>query len=196
MVTDVAIQLAHERLAEAHDLHVALAARVEVGAALASAHQECREGILEDLLECQELQHAEVDGVPEAEATLVGADRAVHLDPESAIDANDALIVHSGNPKDDHPLRLDHPIHDVCFPELWKSAENGPDGFRNLTHRLVELGLRGVLLDDSLHEFRYHKLKRERRVTHGRPRTLNTNAAKTKIERAPLCRNPRTMEPG
>lgn len=35
---DVAVQLAHERLAETHHLGVALALRIEVGAALAAAH--------------------------------------------------------------------------------------------------------------------------------------------------------------
>jgi hypothetical protein len=69
---DVAEELGHEALAEAHDLGVGLALGIEVGAALAAAHGQGGQGILEDLLEAEELEHAEVDGGVEAEAALVG----------------------------------------------------------------------------------------------------------------------------
>ena len=49
--TDVAVELAHEGLAEAHDLGIALAADAEVAAAFAAAHGQRGEGILEGLLE-------------------------------------------------------------------------------------------------------------------------------------------------
>src|SRR5581483_5512225 len=77
---DVALELGHERLAKAHDLSVALALRVEVRPALATAHRKGGERVLEDLLERQELEQAEVDRGVEAEPALVGADGAVHLD--------------------------------------------------------------------------------------------------------------------
>jgi len=57
---DVPLELGHERLAEAHDLAITLALGVEVGASLAAAHRQRRQRILEDLLERQELQHAQV----------------------------------------------------------------------------------------------------------------------------------------
>ena len=79
-LADVAGELGHEALAEAHDFAVALALRVEVRAALAAAHGKRGEGVLEDLLEGEELEHAEVDARMEAQAALVGADGAVHLD--------------------------------------------------------------------------------------------------------------------
>ena len=50
---DVPVQLAHEALAEAHDLVVALALRVEVAAALAAAHRQRGQAVLEDLLEAR-----------------------------------------------------------------------------------------------------------------------------------------------
>ena len=53
---DVAEQLGHERLAETHDFVVALALGIEVAAALAAAHHDRRQAVLEDLLEGQELQ--------------------------------------------------------------------------------------------------------------------------------------------
>ena len=43
-LADVAAQLGHEGLAEAHDLSVGLALRVEVGAALAAAHRQAWSG--------------------------------------------------------------------------------------------------------------------------------------------------------
>ena len=44
------------------------------------------ERVLEDLLEGEELQDAEVDRGMETQAAFVGADRAVHLDAEAAVD--------------------------------------------------------------------------------------------------------------
>src|SRR5262249_10845369 len=79
---DVARELGHEALTEPHHLVVALAFGFEVRAALAAAHRERGERVLEDLLEGEELEDAEVDGGVESEAALVGADGAVHLDPE------------------------------------------------------------------------------------------------------------------
>ena len=49
--TDVAVELAHEGLAEAHHLGIALAADAEVAAAFAAAHGQRSEGVLEGLLE-------------------------------------------------------------------------------------------------------------------------------------------------
>ena len=51
----MAAQLSHEGLAEAHDLSVGLALRVEVGTALAAAHRQRGQGVLENLLEAKEL---------------------------------------------------------------------------------------------------------------------------------------------
>jgi hypothetical protein len=82
----VAVELGHERLAEAHHLVVALALGVEVRAALAAAHGQRGQRVLEDLLEGEELEDAEVDRGVEAQAALVGADGAVELDAEAAVD--------------------------------------------------------------------------------------------------------------
>ncbi len=54
--TDVAGQLAHEGDAEAADLGIRLALGVEVGTTLATTHHQAGEGILEDLLEAEELE--------------------------------------------------------------------------------------------------------------------------------------------
>jgi hypothetical protein len=46
----------HERLAQAHDLGVALALGVEIAASLARAQRERGEGVLEDLVDTQSVK--------------------------------------------------------------------------------------------------------------------------------------------
>lgn len=46
---------------------------------LATAHGQGSEGVLEDLLKAQELDHAECDGGVEAQASLVGTNGAAEL---------------------------------------------------------------------------------------------------------------------
>ncbi len=74
VLAEVPVQFGHEALAEAHDLVVRLPLGVEVGAALAAADRQAGQGVLEDLLEAEELDDAEVDGRVEAQAALVGAE--------------------------------------------------------------------------------------------------------------------------
>lgn len=59
--TDVLGQLGHEGDAEAADLAVGLALGVEVGTTLTATHGEAGQGILEDLLETEELEDGQVD---------------------------------------------------------------------------------------------------------------------------------------
>ncbi len=59
---NVAIELAHEALAETHDLSVRLAFRVEVGTSLSTSHRKRGQAVLEDLLEGEELEDAHVHG--------------------------------------------------------------------------------------------------------------------------------------
>jgi hypothetical protein len=55
VLAEVAVQLVHERLAEAHDFGIRPAVRVEVAAALRAADALTGQRILEDLLEAEEL---------------------------------------------------------------------------------------------------------------------------------------------
>ncbi len=145
----MAIQLAHERLAEAHDFVVALALGIEVRAALAAAHGQRRQGVLEDLLEGQELEDAEIDRGMKAQAALVRADGAVHLDAETAVDLDAALIVDPWHAEDDGALRLHHPFDDAGLHVVRMGFEEGPEAANHFFHRLVELGLVGVALLQS-----------------------------------------------
>src|ERR1022692_4571187 len=94
---DVTAELGHEALAEAHYFVVALALGVEIRTALAAAHGQRGERILEDLFERQEFQNAEIHRGMEAQSALVGADGAVHLDAEAAINLHFALVVEPGH---------------------------------------------------------------------------------------------------
>ena len=50
----MAVQFRHETLAEPHDLIVAAALGVEIGAALGAAHGKAGEAVLQNLLKTQE----------------------------------------------------------------------------------------------------------------------------------------------
>ncbi|GBC86867.1 hypothetical protein HRbin12_00866 [bacterium HR12] len=151
-LADVPLELGHEGLAEPHDLGVALPLRVEVGAALAPAEGQGREGVLEHLLEGQELEEPEVDGGVEAEPALVRPDRAVHLDAVPAVDLDLPAVVHPGDPEDDDALGLDDPLEDLLLAVLGVALQGELDGLRDLPHGLVELGLARVLGYDVGHQ--------------------------------------------
>ena len=61
MFANVAIELRHETLTEAHDLVIRLALWVEIGATFATTDRQPGQGILENLFETKELDDAEVD---------------------------------------------------------------------------------------------------------------------------------------
>ena len=151
---DMAGKLVHEGLAESHDLVVGLALRVEVRAALAAAHGKGGQGILEDLLEAQELQHAERDGGVEAQASLVGADGGIIFHAEAAVDLNLAGIVDPRDAELDDALGFDDALKQGGLLELWMRVECRLQGAQDLSGCLDELGLLGVfrldLLDDAL----------------------------------------------
>lgn len=83
---NVLAELGHERDTEAADLAVGLALGVEVGTALAAAHVQAGQGILEDLFEAEELQDGQIHRGVEPETTLVGAKGGVELHAVTAVD--------------------------------------------------------------------------------------------------------------
>ena len=103
---DVAVQLAHESLAEAHHFHVRFALGIEVRTALAAAHRERGQRVFEDLLKAQELDDPQVNRRVEAQAALVGADGVVELDAEAAVYLDIAVVVHPGHPEQDGPVGM------------------------------------------------------------------------------------------
>ncbi len=150
---DVPEELGHEALAEAHDFHVALALRIEIGTALAAAHRERREAVLEHLLEGEELQDAEVHGRVETKTALVRSDRAVHLDPEPPVHVDLSLVIDPGNAEQNHALRLDDALEDLRFSVLGVPFENDLERFHDFLYRLMKLRLRRILRFHVRHEF-------------------------------------------
>src|SRR5690606_18578713 len=90
--TQVTVKFNDQCLAESHDFRVGLALWVEVGAALGAAHGQGGEGILEGLLEGQELEDGLVHRGVKTHAALEGADGRIVLDAERAVGANIALV--------------------------------------------------------------------------------------------------------
>src|SRR5690606_34389597 len=110
VLTEMAVEFGHERLAEAHHLAVGPAARIEVRAALTTADRHPGQRVFEGLLEAEELDDAQIDRRVEPQAALVGAERRVELDAEAAVDLDLPVIVHPRHPEDDLPLRLADPL--------------------------------------------------------------------------------------
>ena len=135
---DVAGKLGHEALAETHDFAVGLAARIEVGAALAAAHGKRGEGVLEGLLKAEELENGESYGRMEAETALVRSDRGVELDTIAAVNLNNAVVVDPGNAEHDCALGLDHALENGGLFILGISLDHGGEGGENLFNRLDE----------------------------------------------------------
>ncbi len=153
ILTDMAVQLGHEGLAETHHFGFRLALRVEVGAALAAAHRQAGQRVLESLLEGQELEHALVDRRMEADAALVGSDRAVVLDAIAAVDADMSGIVLPADAKRDHPVRLGHALEDLVLVVFRVVADVVEYALGDFTECLDELGLPRVALLHTLDEF-------------------------------------------
>ena len=139
-------ELGHEGLAESHDFVIGLALGVEVRAALAAAHGERGKGVLEDLLEAQELEHAQRYRGVEAQTALVGADSGVELDAVAAVDLALALIVDPGNTEHNDALGLDQTLEKACLliggVGIYRRGDRGQD----LVCSLDEFGLVGIAL--------------------------------------------------
>ena len=145
VLADVTIQLGDEGLAETHDLGVALAARIEVRAALGAADGQAGHGVLEDLLEAQELHDREVDGGVKADAALVGAKSRVVLNAVAAVDMPHVIVVLPGHAELDDALGLDHPLQQGGLLVLGMGVDHGLQGAEDLLDGLQELGLVGIL---------------------------------------------------
>ena len=147
-LADVAAQLGHERLAETHHFSVGTALRVEVGAALAAAHGQRGQRVLEDLLEAEELDDTLVDGRVEAQAALVRSDGGVELHAVTTVHLHLALIIGPGHAELHHALRLDDALQHACLLVLRVLLDYRLDGLEHLAYSLKELRLVAVALFD------------------------------------------------
>src|SRR5690606_14163268 len=148
VLADVAERLGHERLAEAHDLAVGPPGRVEVRAALGTTDRHAREGVLEDLLEAEELHDPEVHRGVEAQAALERAESGVELDAKAPVDLDATGVVDPRDAEDDLPLGLADALEHRGIGVVGVLAQHGTEALEDLAHRLVELGLTRVACQD------------------------------------------------
>ena len=125
VLADVAVELGHEALAEPHDLGVGAALRVEVRPALAAADRSPVRAFLKICSKPRNLTMPEVDDGVEPQTALVGAERAVELHPETAVDVHLTAVVLPGHPEDDLPLRLAEALDDPGLCVVLTGGEHG-----------------------------------------------------------------------
>ena len=143
-LADVAVQLGHKALAEAHHFHIALALGVKVRAAFAAAHGQGGQAVFEDLLKAQKLQDALVDRGVEPQAALVGADGTVELYPVAPVHLYLALIIHPGHTEADDALRLHQTLDQAVGFVLGVLVHQGLDALQDLPDSLQKLRLAGI----------------------------------------------------
>ena len=128
----LAPELGDECLAETHNLHVALAAWREVGAALCATHCKGGQRVLEGLLEGKELEDGGVDGAVETNASLVGADGIVVLDAIAHIVAHLTLVIDPGNTEAEDAIGNAESLYQVVALEFGVLVVGVLDGGQNL----------------------------------------------------------------
>ena len=148
----VVVELRHISLTEAHDLGIRLAPGIEVGAALGRAQGQCGQAVLENLLEPQELEHAEVEVSGKAQPALVRADGVAELDAKTVIDADIALVVLPGDPELDDPVRFRQAFQDLGFPVSRVFMDKRNQVLGDLVNRLVEFLFAGISPLQAGHE--------------------------------------------
>ena len=84
----------------------------------------------------------------EAQAALVGADGAVELHAEAAVDLHFAPVVLPRHAEDDLPLGLADALDELLLRKLRVFCNHRHQGLEHFVHGLVELGLAGIAVDD------------------------------------------------
>src|SRR5690606_23283131 len=121
---------------------------VEVRSTLAAADRQPGEGVLEDLLETEELDDAEVHRRVEPQATLERAERGVELDAEATVDVDVALVVGPRHAEHQLALRLAEALDDRVLRVLRSRRDDRVEGLKHFVDGLVELGLARVAVED------------------------------------------------
>jgi hypothetical protein len=155
VLSDVALQFGHERLAELHHFVVRAALGVEIRTALAAAHGQRRQAVLEGLFEGEELQDRQVDRRVEADAALVGANRHAVLDAVATVDLHRAVVVHPGHAEHDDALGLHQALQQAVIGVAGMLFDERPQALHHFRDRLEEFRLTGVALSYLRQEAAY-----------------------------------------
>ncbi|MPM62138.1 hypothetical protein SDC9_109004 [bioreactor metagenome] len=162
--TDMAVKLTHHILTKAHDLVFTLPLGVEIGAALAAAHRQRSQRILENLLESEKFQDTRINRRMKPQTAFVWTDRTVELNPATDIDLNFALVIHPWNLKDDGALRNHQSFQNAIFLILWLPVQQFAQRPVYFRHALDKLLFPAALLLQPVQHFsditvhRYHKI--------------------------------------
>src|SRR5690606_33120789 len=130
-------------------LVLAAALGVEVAAALAGSDRHAGEGVLEHLLEREELDGVERHRRVEAQSALVGAESAVELDAEAAVDVDLAAVVDPRHAEDDLALRLADAVDQLVLEVLRMLRDQRPEATEDLVDGLQEVALALVAVVDA-----------------------------------------------
>ena len=123
---------------------------VKVGAALAAAHGQAGQAVLEHLLKAQELDDGQIDAGMQAQAALVGADGAVELHAVAAVDLHLAVVVDPRHAEQHGALGLDDALDDAVLFQLRPRLNDGLQALEYLFDRLQKFLLLGVALGKAL----------------------------------------------
>ena len=148
----MSVKLTHEALAESHYFVVRLTLRVEVRTTLSAAHRETCEGVLENLLEAEELKDAEVNRGVKSQTALVRSDSAVELNSVTAVNLNSAVVIDPSYSEHDLTLRLYDSLKNLLLDKLRVSRKCGSNRIKELINCLEELRLASIPYHNLLHE--------------------------------------------
>jgi len=79
-----------------------------------------------------------------SQPAFVRPDRAVHLDPEAAVDVNLAGVILPGDAEHDHSFRFDDSLENFRFSVVRISIHHQGERLDYFLHRLVKLGFARV----------------------------------------------------
>jgi len=150
---DVVPEFLHECLAETHDFSVGFAYRVEVGTALCTAHRKRGEGVLEGLLETEELQHGGVYCLVETQTAFVRADCAVELYAVTEVGLYFALVVNPRYAESEDTVRLDDTFNDFGLLKFGMLVVNLFDRFEDFAYCLQVFAFTRVAKFQVRHQF-------------------------------------------
>ena len=117
---------------------------VKIGSALSATHGQGGQAVLEDLLEAEELQNAQIDAGVEAQSALVGPDGGVELHPIPPVDLDVPVVIGPRHAELDDALRLDHALKQRMALIAGVGFNERYDGLGDLFNSLDELGLVGI----------------------------------------------------
>ena len=151
----MSVELCHECLAESHNFCIALAVWIEVRTALAAADRETCQGVLEDLLESEELDDSRIYVWSKSESALVRSDCAAELISVALVDLYLAGIVNPYYSESNSSFRLNESLKKCSLFILRMLLNNRLKRSKNLFYCLVEFNLARIvlfaLLDDSFY---------------------------------------------